>query len=91
MLWVLGSEFKSMTVQQALYYLSLLLAITHIFVIVRGVYVINKDIKIKPYIWTWGRMPETPMCQKPRQEDCNFKVSLGYIARSHDKNKTQQI
>ena len=54
LLWVLGSEFKSMTVQQALYYLSLLLAITHIFVIVRGVYIINKDIKIKPYIWTWG-------------------------------------
>lgn len=33
----------------------------------------------------------TPTCGRLRQEDAEFMGSLGYIVRSHLKNKTQQI
>jgi hypothetical protein len=35
-------------------------------------------------------MPITPALRRQRQEDCEFKVSLGYIARPCLKNNVRE-
>jgi hypothetical protein len=36
--------------------------------------------------WVWWNMPKTPVPKRKKQEDGEFKVSLGYMVRACLKN-----
>jgi hypothetical protein len=40
--------------------------------------------------WAWWYIPVIPAPRRLRQEDCKFKVSLGYIVRPSLKKKKRE-
>jgi hypothetical protein len=50
----------------------------------------NSDLKIECQSWVWLHVPVIPAIGRLRQEDQEFKDSLGYIVRPYLKTKPER-